>query len=72
MLQKPPPDNPDLLWTPSEALEYLAQRYNVHIKLKSFYSMMSRGESPEITRFRGRPRFLKCNIDAWIANGGKR
>jgi hypothetical protein len=72
MLQKIPPDNPDLLLTPSEALEYLAQRYNVHIKLKSFYSMSSRGSSPEITRFRGRPRFLKSNIDLWVSNGGKR
>jgi hypothetical protein len=73
MLQRPPPDKLDRrLLTPSEALADLAQRYNLRYKLNSFYSMINRGQSPEPTYIRGKPKFTIAAIDAWVANGGKR
>jgi hypothetical protein len=65
--------NPDRrLLMPIEALADLAQRYNIYYTLHSFYSMINRGQSPEPTYFRGKPRFTTAAIDAWVANGGRR
>jgi predicted DNA-binding transcriptional regulator AlpA len=63
-------ENLDRLLTPREALEYLAQRYNIIFKLNSFYSMINRRTCPHVTRFRGLPRFKTQDIDAWVQNGG--
>ena len=42
------------------------ERYGVVISLASFYSMISRGEAPKVTYFRGRPKFTTADIDEWV------
>jgi predicted DNA-binding transcriptional regulator AlpA len=73
-------NNPDRLLTPQKAIDYLAQRYGIQISLASFYSMISRGEAPKVTYFRGRPKFTIADIDEWVQrnlsdrrkNGGRK
>jgi hypothetical protein len=69
-LALPDYNNPDLLLTPAQTVEYLRWRYGINIALSSFYSMINRGQSPIPTRFRGRPKFKIQDIDAWVRNGG--
>ena len=61
----PDSHTPDLLLSPTKALEYLKQRYGITISIKSFYSMISRSESPKVTYFRARPKFKIADIDEW-------
>ena len=61
-----PDYNPARLLSPKEALAYLKERYGVVISLASFYSMISRGEAPKVTYFRGRPKFTTADIDEWV------
>ena len=61
-------NNPTLLLTPKEALEYLDWRYGINIALSSFYSMINKKTSPTPTYFRGLPRFTVPNIDEWVRN----
>ena len=63
-----PPYNPTRLLSPTEALAYLKERYGIVISLASFYSMISRGEAPKVTYFRGRPKFTTADIDEWVRN----
>lgn len=58
--------NPDRLLSPKETIEYLQTRYGLQISLASFYSMISRGDGPKPTYFRGRPKFTEPDIDAWV------
>jgi predicted DNA-binding transcriptional regulator AlpA len=66
LAQNPPDNNSDLLLLPKETLAYLASRYNINIKLKSFYSMINRKQSPKPTYFRNRPKFYVSDIDEWV------
>jgi hypothetical protein len=59
-------NTPDRLLTPKETVHYLYLRYGILISLPTFYSMISRKESPLPTYFRGRPRFTLPNIDARV------
>ena len=61
-----PDYNPAHLLSPTEALEYLKERYGIVISLASFYSMISRGDAPKVTYFRGRPKFYEKDIDEWV------
>ena len=61
-----PDYNPARLLSPTEAIAYLKERYGIVISLASFYSMISRGEAPKPTYFRGRPRFMPADIDEWL------
>jgi predicted DNA-binding transcriptional regulator AlpA len=61
-------NNPDRLFSPKEVIEYLRTRYGIHISLASFYTMISRGEAPKVTYFRGRPKFTIADIDEWVRN----
>ena len=45
----------DYLYSPQETIDYLKSRYGITISLASFYSMISRGQSPKVTYWRGRP-----------------
>jgi hypothetical protein len=45
----------DRLLSPQKAIDYLAQQYGLPISLASFYTMISRGDSPKVTYFRNRP-----------------
>jgi hypothetical protein len=59
-------DNPGRLLSPKETIEHLRTHHGINIALSSFYSMMSRGQGPKPTYFRGRPRFTVPNADAWV------
>jgi predicted DNA-binding transcriptional regulator AlpA len=61
-----PTENLDRLLTPQKALDYMEQRYDIIIKLSSFYSMINRGEAPTPKYFRNRPKFTKAAIDEWV------
>ena len=61
-----PDYNSDQLLTCTETLQYLKERYGIKITLRSFYSMISRGQSPKPTYFRTKPRFYIADIDAWV------
>lgn len=63
-----PDDNPDRLLSPKEAIDYLKSRYGIVISLASFYTMISRRQSPNVTDFRGRPKFKMPDIDEWVRN----
>jgi predicted DNA-binding transcriptional regulator AlpA len=63
-----PMNNSDRLLSPKEAIEYIHIRYGVNISLASFYTMISRGEVPKVTYFRGRPKFTIADIDEWVRN----
>jgi hypothetical protein len=63
-----PDNNLDHLLSPKEAIEYLRTRYGIIISPASFYTMISRGEAPKVTYFRGRPKFKIPDIDAWVRN----
>jgi hypothetical protein len=47
----------DRLLSPKEAIDYLKSRYGIIISPASFYTMISRGDSPTVTYFRTRPKF---------------
>ena len=57
----------DWLLSPKDTIEYLRTRYGI-ISPATFYTMISRGEAPKVTYFRGRPRFTLPNIDEWVRN----
>jgi hypothetical protein len=61
-----PSDNQEPLLSPKEAIDYLRQRYGLPISLASFYTLISRGDSPNVTYFRNRPKFTKPDIDEWV------
>jgi predicted DNA-binding transcriptional regulator AlpA len=54
------------LLQPTNVLAYLNLHYSIIISLASFYSMISRGQAPKVTYFRGRPRFTIADIDEWV------
>ena len=56
----------DRLLSPKEAIEYLKSRYGIIISHASFYTMISRGDAPKPTYFRGRPKFTVVDIDEWV------
>jgi hypothetical protein len=56
----------DRLLTPTKAVEYLKQRYDIVISVNSLYTMISRGGAPKVTYFRGRPKFIVPDIDDWV------
>jgi hypothetical protein len=56
------------LLSPKEAIEDLRQRYGLIISIASLYSMISRGDAPKVTYFRGRPKFTIADIDEWVRN----
>jgi predicted DNA-binding transcriptional regulator AlpA len=56
----------DRLLSPKEAIDYLKSRYGIIISPASFYTMISRGDAPKVTYFRGRPRFTTADIDEWV------
>jgi predicted DNA-binding transcriptional regulator AlpA len=56
----------DRLLSPKEALEYLEARYGLKISIATFYTMVSRGDAPKPTYFRGRPKFLALDLDEWV------
>jgi hypothetical protein len=56
----------DRLLSPKDAIEYLKTRYGIIISIASFYSMISRGDAPKVTYFRGRPKFTVADIDEWV------
>jgi hypothetical protein len=58
-------NTPDRL-TPKETVHYLHLRYGINISLASFYTMISRGDSPKVTYFRNRPKFTLADIDEWV------
>jgi predicted DNA-binding transcriptional regulator AlpA len=61
------PEQPqDRLLAPKDAIEYLQTRYGLIISIASFYSMISRGDAPKVTYFRGRPKFFVADIDEWV------
>jgi hypothetical protein len=57
---------PEHLLSPTNALANLNLHYGIVISLASFYSMISRGEAPKVTYFRGRPRFTIADINEWV------
>jgi hypothetical protein len=59
-------NNPERLLTPTETCEYVRWRYGITIRLASLYSMINRGDSPKVTYFRNRPKFLIPDIDEWV------
>jgi hypothetical protein len=75
VLQQVPPDplryDPEHLLTYAELNVYLKFRYNITIPLSSLYSDKNRGTGPLPTKFRG-TKFRVRDVDAWVANGGKR
>jgi hypothetical protein len=52
--------------SPRETVDDIHNRYNIKISLPSFYSMISRGDAPKVTYFRGRPKFTIADIDEWV------
>jgi hypothetical protein len=64
----PENNNSDQLLSPKKTVDYLAQHYGITISLPSLYSMISRGDAPKVTYFRGRPKFKIPDIDAWVRN----
>jgi hypothetical protein len=63
-----PTDNPARLLPPLETTKFLDSRYGIKISLASLYSMISRGDAPKVTYFRGRPKFTIPDIDEWVRN----
>ena len=59
-------NNPDMLLTPAQTVEYLRWRYGINMALSSFYSMINRKQSPKATYFRNRPKFTVADIDEWV------
>jgi predicted DNA-binding transcriptional regulator AlpA len=58
----------DKLFSPQETVDHLRTRYGIKISLASLYSMISRGDGPKVTYFRGRPKFTESDIDEWVKN----
>jgi hypothetical protein len=56
----------DRLLSPKEAIDYLKSRYGIIISPASFYTMISRGDSPTVTYFRTRPKFKVPDLDEWV------
>jgi predicted DNA-binding transcriptional regulator AlpA len=56
------------LLSPKETIQDLQSRYGILISLASFYTMISRGDSPKVTYFRNRPKFTVADIDEWVRN----
>jgi hypothetical protein len=61
-----PEQVPDRLLSPKEAVGYLQERYGIILSLASLYSMISRGDAPRVTYFRGRPKFTTPDLDEWV------
>ena len=56
------------LLSPKETVDDIRNRYGLPISLTSFYTMISRGDSPKVTYFRNRPKFTVADIDEWVRN----
>jgi hypothetical protein len=57
---------PDRLLSPRKALDNLEERHGLIISIASFYTMISRGDAPKVTYFRGRPKFTVADLDEWV------
>jgi hypothetical protein len=56
------------LLPPKEAVEDLEARYGLKVSIASLYTMISRGDAPKVTYFRGHPKFTVPDIDEWVRN----
>jgi hypothetical protein len=72
LLDPLPRYDPDYMLTYSQVHVYIKWKYNLDIPVDTLYSWNYYETGPLPTDFHRRTMFRVRDVDAWVANGGKR